>query len=192
MKVHILGNGPSIGMFDNSEGVRVCCNHGVPELDPDWTMIADIKAIKPLYAGRQLPCPAIITKRVKEFIDSKVCKIGEDRIKIKKVVDFIHWEECDPKWGMNSAQHAVYHSILEHNPDEIHIWGCDSLWSSSIESSTDLIVPKNLEFMNKFHIYLAWRRYWNEIFRKYPNTQFIVHGPKKPDLDEADNYSWER
>lgn len=192
MKMHLIGNGPSINLFKNESGIRVGCNFTNADLKPDWTMIADIKPVKKLYEGINLPCPAIITQRAYNFTAEKAVKLPAERMTIKRIVEFVRWDDVDPKWGMNSAQHGVWYGIEEHAPQEVHIWGCDSLWSTNIESSTDNIVSKNLELMNKTKIYLVWREYWNSIFYKYPNIEFVVHGPEKPDLKSADNYSWSK
>lgn len=191
MKINLIGNGPSIKYFDNSIGIRIGCNFAQPDLKPDWTMIADIKPVKKFYEGFQLCCPAMLSERAYDFIAKKTIKLSEDRLTIKRVVPFIHDKEIHHKWGMNSAQHAVYYGIQEHEPTEVHLWGCDSLWSSNIESTTDAIVHKNLEFMNEQEVYYTWRDYWNKIFIDNPTIQFVVHGPEKPDLQEADNYEWQ-
>lgn len=191
-QIHLLGNGPSILNFDESDGIRIGCNFTQPHLNPHWTMIADIKPVKKFYEGYQLTCPAVLSERAYDFICKKTIKLSEDRLKIHKVVPFIRYSDVGKRWGMNSAQHAVHYAIEEFSPKVVNLWGCDSLWSSSIESSTDSIVPKDLDFMNGEHIYFAWREYWNRIFIDNPEVQFIVHGPEKPDLKPTDNYTWRK
>ena len=191
-KIHILGNGPSLLNFDKSTGIRVGCNFAQPDLNPDWTMIADIKPVKKLYEGYQLVCPAVLSERANDYIHKKTIKLSEDRIQIRRVVPFIKYEDIHEKWGMNSAQHAVHYALEENQADEVHLWGCDSLWSTNIESSTDALVHKDLVFMNSQNIYFTWRDYWNRIFEDNPKTIFVVHGPEKPDLKHADNYEWRK
>ena len=190
MKLHLIGNGPSNKYFDFSDGKRIGCNFSDKKWEPDLTMMADVKPVLKLYQGVSLPCPAIISERAAAFVAGKTMKLSKDRLTIHRVVPFLKRKAIHEKWGMNSAQHAVWYGIDEYSPTEIHLWGCDSLWSTNIESSTDAIVHKDLEFMNTQNIYLVWREYWNYIFETYPDIHFYVHAPKKPDLKEVDNLTW--
>ena len=192
-KIHILGNGKSVHYFDKSEGLRVGCNFTQPRYKPDWTMIADIKPIKKFYEGYRLCCPAILTERAHRFTVHKSVKLSKEFLDVIDVVEFIRWMDVCKQWGANSAQHATHYAI-QRTPEvqEVHIWGCDSLWSSDIESSTDKIVHKNLEFMNTQNIYYVWRDYWDKIFSNSPNVQFTVHAPEKPFLKEAPNLKWNK
>lgn len=192
MKLHVLGNGPSIQHFDHSDGVRIGCNFTQPDLNPVWTMIADIKPVKKFYEGYQLCCPAVLTERAQAFVAGKTIKLSTDRLTIHKVVPFLRNKEIHERWGMNSAQHAVWYGIEEFSPTEVHLWGCDSLWSTNIESSTDKVVHKDLEFMNSQKIYFTWRDYWSYIFSENIDVTFVVHGPERPDLESADNYRWNK
>jgi hypothetical protein len=191
-KLHVIGNGPSHIAFDESDGIRVGCNFAHADRGLTWTMIADIKPVKKLYEGVALPCPAVLSERASAFVAGKTLKLDERRLTIHKVVPFLRRKAIHDRWGMNSAQHAVWYGIEEFQPDEVHLWGCDSLWSTNIESTTDQIVHKDLTFMNSQHIYLVWRQYWNYIFNYHPNIKFYVHGPEKPDLEEAENYTWRK
>lgn len=189
-KMHLIGNGPSIKYFDNTEGIRIGCNFSDAKYNCEWTMIADIKPIKKLYEGTNLPCPAVITERAANFGKNKAVKLPPQRMTVHRVVPFIHWPDVHHKWGMNSAQHAVVYALEEFDVDEINLWGCDSLWSSDITSTTDQIVHKDLEFMNKTNVYFAWRDYWNKIISDNNNITFKIHGPEKPDLKEQPNLEW--
>lgn len=192
MKLHVLGNGPSISYFDESDGVRIGCNFTQPQLNPTWTMIADIKPVKKLYEGIALCCPAVLTERAQAYTQSKSLKLDTNRLTIHKIVPFLRRKSIHERWGMNSAQHAVFYGIEEFKPSEVHLWGCDSLWSSNIESSTDQIVHKDLQFMNSQEIYYVWRDYWNYIFESNGDVQFVVHAPEEPDLKPAKNYRWNK
>lgn len=191
-KIHLLGNGPSILNFDKSDGIRIGCNFTQPDLNPEWTIIADIKPVKKFYEGYQLKVPAVLSERAYDYITKKTIKLSEDRLQIRRVVPFIKYPDIHERWGMNSAQHAVHYAIEEYSPKEVHLWGCDSLWSTNIESSTDEIVRKDLDFMNHTQVYLAWRDYWNRIFIDNPDVLFVVHGPEQPDLQHTENYEWRR
>lgn len=169
------------------------CNFSDTKWEPDLTMMADVKPILKLYQGVSLPCPAIISERSSAFIAGKTMKLSKERLTIHKVVPWQKRKSIHEKWGFNSAQFGVWYGIEEW-PDttEVHLWGCDSLWSTNIESSTDEIVHKDLKFMNSQNIYMVWREYWDYIFSEFPNITFYVHGPEKPDLKEASNLIWSK
>lgn len=191
MILHILGNGPSVESFPlDSKGNRIGCNFTDEKFNCDWTMIADIKPIKRLYEGYNLPCPAVLTDRAHAFTEKKAVKMDPRRMKLHRVKPFLRRKNIHDRWGMNSAQHATWYGIEEFKPKEVHIWGCDAIWSTNIESSTDLIVHKDVEFMNKTEIHFCWRDYWNYIIEHYAPIKFYVHAPEKPDLKEVSNLKW--
>jgi hypothetical protein len=189
-KLHVIGNGPSYKSFDESEGIRVGCNFAHKDLGLTWTMIADVKPVKKLYEGIELPCPAVLSERAHAFVAGKTLKLDEKRLTIHKVVPFLRIKQVHPKWGMNSAQHAVWYGIGEFQPTEVHLWGCDSLWTTDITSTTDAIVHKDIVFMNNQHIYRTWRDLWSYIFKFHSNVNFYVHAPIEPHLDKSPNYRW--
>lgn len=193
MILHLIGNGPSIKHFPlDAEGTRIGCNFSDEKYNCAWTFIADIKPIKSIYEGQRLPCPAILSDRANEFIEKKAFKPDPRNIEIYKVVPFIKRKDIHKRWGMNSAQHAVWYGLEEFKPKEVHLWGCDSLWSSDITSATDKIVHKDLDFMNGTEVYYTWRDYWNYIIDINRHTKFIIHGYQKPDLKEEINMIWEK
>jgi hypothetical protein len=75
-----------------------------------------------------------------------------------------------PKEWYNTAHYAADYLLEYGGFDEIHIWGCDSIFEDHIESSTDDFVFKEDKTGDRF--LKNWRRVWNEIFDAYPDVTF--------------------
>ena len=196
MAIHILGNGPSIRLFDRDAwpetDVFVGCNFSDESLRPDYTVIIDVRAMKQFRSGdkntrRRLSIPAVISDRANKYIEVDTGgwhKIPEGYIDVVEVIPLIRDKSIAKRLAMNSGQHAVIHAV-RNNPQEseVHIWGTDSLWSQDIGSTTDTIVrPKHKGPRIKPHITDVWSRYWLQIFSDYLSHRFIIHSPDNTDL----------
>lgn len=182
-KVHILGNGLSINKFPlDTDGVRIGTNFSDAKLKPVWTFINDrVPLDKVLSKEVVLEYPIIISTRASEKSD--LFTKDYDKTIIKFIIDFIKYPELHPTLGLNSAQMATYVAIKQFQPNEVHLWGCDSLWKDDISSSTDLIIPKA---PNK-GINELWVSQWGKLISEYPKISFYLHSEGESSLAEQEN-----
>jgi len=182
-KLHILGNGPSISKFPlDIDGVRIGTNFSDAKLKPVWTFINDRVPLDKVLSGEiHLEYPIVISTRASE--KSEFFTEPYDKTLIKFIVDFIKYPELHPTLGLNSAQMATHVAIKQFQPNEIHIWGCDSLWKEDISSSTDLIVPKA---PNK-GIDKLWGNQWDRIISEYPGISFTLYSDGTSILSKQEN-----
>jgi hypothetical protein len=161
MKGVILGNGPSKHLYDRSGDIIIGCNFPGEEYSVDATVICDEEIVYILKTTPNLiTCPIIISEKVFEKL--KELKLVDKYI-ILCVFKVRDWH--------NAAHYAAQY-LITTGCEEIDVWGCDSMFSETISSSTDAFVPKSdsdgARFIKK------WRAVWNALFVYYPDITFQV------------------
>lgn len=159
MKTAILGNGPSRTLYneDNDFDIVIGCN--IPWTKVDATVICDIEIIDLLkkdFTLIQVPViiSTIVFERLKEF---------------KMVDKFTILDVFKPKDWHNAAHYAADY-LMTKEVDEVHLYGCDSIFEEDISSVTDEVVEKNMN-LDKF--IRKWRKVWDKKFEN--ELKFLVH-----------------
>lgn len=157
MKVHILGNGPSIQLYTPQDGYIIGCNF--QEHSVDLTILVDCKPFM-IYKGKRhlLPNRKIITSRYAWPTIKEQDLISE--FEIVHIVETLEQYE--------SAGHIATQWALDNGYDEVHLWGFNSIFEDSQETKTDLVVPRSRA---QFDLYVHWRKRWKE----YTHHNIIVH-----------------
>ena len=70
---------------------------------------------------------------------------------------------------------ATHYSANELNADEIHMYGFDSIFDFNLRSSTDMFLNSDRSLSNNNRLANNWRPVWENIFKEFPNTQFVLH-----------------
>lgn len=188
MAIHILGNGPSIQLFDRSawpeSDVFVGCNFSDTELRPHYTVMVDVRPMQQFRRGNEslrLKIPAVLTTRSYDYITNNCGwdNVPSDSINVIDIMDLMRDRNVSKHLAMNSAQHAcMYAAKQEVNHITIHLWGIDSFWSHDLTSTTDSIVrPEYRGSRVKPQIVRQWERYWRMVFDKCEDHQFMIHMP---------------
>ena len=144
----ILGNGPSKSRYDRSGDFVLGCNIPSPEYSVDATVICDEEIVWVLKNDFTLiQVPVIISTKVFE----KMKEFG--------IVDqFTIHHVFKPKDWHNAALYAADY-LMEFGCNEIHIWGCDSIFDDDISSTTDNYVEKD---MDASRFLKHWREEWDK------------------------------
>lgn len=196
MAIHLLGNGPSIQYFardawPTSSDIFVGCNFSDIELDPTYTTIIDVNAIRKLCKPETplLQIPAIVSKRSYKYLTDK------DKVTVLDIIEIEQDRSISSNLTMNAGQHGLLYA-LRNNPkhQEIHIWGTDSFWGDDLVSASDEIMrPKHTIPRIRPQITRTWRKYWSKIFEAYSDRTFFIHCPVgifiSPDVTNHSNVS---
>lgn len=157
----ILGNGPSRSSYTREGDYVIGCNIPGKDFSVDATVICDEEIVWVLAADPFLvTVPLIVSTKAFE-------KLKE--LKIVQHYDII--QVFRPKDWYNSAHYAA-DFLAEQGCDEIHIWGCDSIFEQTISSETDSYISK--EYMDKSRFIKHWRWAWNDIIANNPNINYRV------------------
>jgi len=184
MAIHILGNGPSIRLFDRDSwpktDVFVGCNFSDSNLRVDYTSVIDVGAMKHILKGRDPGVPLLLSTRAARYGDKNDSSWREKVTEIRDVMDLRRDRTISRNLSMNSAQHATVYAIRTHTDHtEVRLWGIDSFWSSDIRSTTDAIVrPNQRNGRDRPKITRQWHGYWHQIFSENSeNRTFVIHKP---------------
>lgn len=157
----VLGNGPSKNYYDRSGDFVIGCNIPSDNFSVDATVICDEEIAWILKNDLTLiQVPVIISTKVFE-------KLKE--FKIDDYFTILH--VFKPKDWYNAAHYAA-EFLIRNECDEIQLWGCDSIFSSTTSSTTGKLIPSTTNNDDRF--IRNWRRVWNEMHVNNPNVHFVA------------------
>ena len=76
-----------------------------------------------------------------------------------------------PKDWYNAAHYAA-EFLMGRDCDEIHLWGCDSIFQNTVTSYTGKLVNQTTVGDDRF--IKNWRRVWNEMHLNNPDVHFVA------------------
>ena len=169
MKAHILGNGPSIDLFQPDGEYTIGCNFQKHPVDV--SVVLDCRPFM-IYRGNRelLPNRNIITSRYARLNTLDPLKMTNE-FKILYELDYLD--------KYVSAAHVATQWCLDHDYSEIHLWGCDSIWADTQETRTDEIVPRNRA---QFDLFIHWREKWQPYKQYNITVHNTVEGTQLKDL----------
>ena len=174
--VHLIGNGDNATMYKPSKGIKVTCN------------------IPPFEVANVYTTCLVNFKMMKAMTEGSVTIPGEWTLGHRPKI----WMQNHPNFYMQVAQHikgfyltlpdyaanytdfncghmATHYSANELNADEIHMYGFDSIFDFNLRSCTDMYLNSDRSLTNNNRLANNWRPVWENLFREFPNTQFIIH-----------------
>jgi len=157
----VLGNGPSKKLYDRSGDFVLGCNIPTDDFSVDATVICDEEIAWVLKNNFTLiDVPVIISTKVFE----KFKEFGIEN-------EFTILHVFKPKDWYNAAHYAA-EFLISQQCDEVHLWGCDSIFSNTTSSTTGVLIPSTTEGDDRF--IKNWRKVWNEIHIRNPDVHFVA------------------
>lgn len=157
----VLGNGPSKSSYDRTGDLVIGCNIPGDEFSVDATVICDEEIVWILKNDLTLiQVPVIISSKVFE-------KMKE----LKIVEHFTILHVFKPKDWYNAAHYAA-EFLIDNECDEIHLWGCDSIFHNSVVSSTGSYTRQTTLGDDRF--IRQWRQVWNTMHLNNPDVHFVA------------------
>jgi hypothetical protein len=181
--IHILGNGPSLSLFNrgdwSEDDLFVGCNFSNADLRPDYTVIMDAKPMMKLFEGYKLTIPAVISDRCTTYIEKDKGgwrKLPDNAITVIDMIEMTH--DKGRKYPMNSGHHATQYAIEQNlsTVETVNLWGFDSFWTNDISSYSDNYFRGGMKPRNSEPVASCWKLYWDDLFVKYSNINFIIKG----------------
>lgn len=158
----VLGNGPSRDFYDRTGDIVLGCNIPNDLHSVDATVICDEEIVWIIKNDLTLiQVPVIISTKVYE-------KLKEFRI----VDQFIILDVFKPKDWYNAAHYAAEYLIQNTECEEIHLWGCDSIFENTVSSTTGKLIQQSTQGDSRF--IRNWRRVWNEMHINNPDVHFVA------------------
>ena len=161
MQTHILGNGPSINLYEPSEGYVIGCNF--QQYPVDVSVVLDVRPFH-LYLGNRS------VFQNKPIITSVYAMNGMKHKNLEQELEILYKLPFLDKYV--SAGHVATQWALDNGHTEIHLWGFDSIWADTQETKTDELIFRDRQ---QHDLYIHWREKWKP-FTKYNIT---VHNTKE-------------
>jgi hypothetical protein len=157
MKAHVLGNGPSIKLYEPCNGFVIGCN--IQKYPVDVSVVVDVKPFHLYMANRQL-------FQGKPLITSQYAMNGMRHKNLEQELDIVYKLPFLDMFV--SAGHIAAQWAIDNNYDEIHLWGFDSIWADTQETRTDEFIQRDRQ---QHDLFIHWRVKW----QPYKQYNIIVH-----------------
>ena len=201
MRWNILGNGDNAFRFERgTEGKLLICNmppFEIPNNEVFATCMVDYKMMLALANGHiKLDMyDWILGTRPRHWMEMQPSFYLKYAQKIKAM--HTHIPSYAKLQGQNEAQAATNYSCGHMAVDyacrvqkatEVHIYGFDSMFDTSLRSYTDLLLESDRSSQNTHRLANNWRPIWTKMFEEFDNTQFFLyHSHSKLKFPVGDN-----
>ena len=190
MRVNVLGNGPSSGLFERgTKGKLLVCNmppFSIPRKEVHATCMVDFKMMMALQRGDiQLDMyDWVLGVRPKVWMENQ----GTFYMKYSHLVKGFHLDVPDyaaregqtkgqAATNFNCGHFAVHYAASKMGAEEVHIYGFDSLFEMDLTSFTDLLLESDRSTQNTVRLNDNWRHVWIGLFNHFKNVDFyLYHG----------------
>jgi hypothetical protein len=188
MRWNVLGNGDHAHMYKRgTEGKLLICNmppFEIPTNEVFATCMVDYKMMLALAENRiKLDMyDWILGTRPRHWMEMQPQFYLRYAQKIKAMHTVVpEYAKLD---GQNSIQAATNYSCGHMGVDyacrvqkasEVHIYGFDSMFDTSLRSYTDLLLESDRSSQNTHRLANNWRPIWTKMFEEFDNTQFFLY-----------------
>jgi hypothetical protein len=176
--VQIIGNGPQASLYQKEprNGLKMTCN--LPPFEvPDVyaTAIVDFKMMNAITKGEiDVPGEWVVGFRPKLWMQKHPKFYMERSHQIKEFYLNL------PKYAANytdfNCGHMCTHfSCNKFKPDEVNLYGFDSLFDMDLRSCTDFYLESPRDPGSNVRLNGNWRPIWQGIFKEFKDTKFVLH-----------------
>lgn len=180
MRVNVLGNGDSAGLFKRgTEGKLLICNmppFGIPSNEVYATVMVDFKMMMALAEGhvRLDMYDWILGTRPRHWMEMQ----PSFYLKYSQNIKGFHTHV--PKYAKNATNLSCGHMAVDYaarkmKAKEVHLYGFDSIFDANTRSFTDMILMSDRGNTNNYRLTNNWRPIWPEMFKEHSDTQFYLH-----------------
>lgn len=201
MRVNVLGNGDHAYMFKRgTEGKLLICNmppFEIPNSEVHATCMVDYKMMHALWKGEiKLDMyDWVLGTRPRHWMEMNPAFYLKYSQKIKAFHQ--HVPEYAELPGQNRAQAttnyscghmAVDYACRKMKATEVHIYGFDSMFDTSLRSYTDLLLESDRSPQNTHRLANNWRPVFSNLFKEFDNVQFkLYHSHDRLQFPKGDN-----
>lgn len=173
---HVIGNGDSASRYNPDKGFKITCNLPPFAVENVYaSCIVDFKMMNAMKEGSvAVPGDWVLGARPKKFMELN------PQFNLKYAKQVKEYYDVLPKYAgnytnFNCGHMAVHYSANKLKCDEIHMYGFDSIFDFNLRSSSDLYLVSDREANNNLRLSNNWRPIWQDMFKEFPNTKFVLH-----------------
>ena len=185
-KIHILGNGDSAAFFKpharERDGRLLICNMPPMEVYNVYACcMVDFKMMKNL-TKKEINLDQykwVLGNRPKIWMDKNPSFYIEHSWHIREfytdVPKYCGKPANQAATNFNCGHMATHYAARKHEPEEIHMWGFDSIMDHSMRSYTDTVLPSDRNNTNNYKLLEVWRPIWTNMFKEFSDKKFVIH-----------------
>ena len=173
---HIIGNGDSCMWYKPQKGVKVICNLPPFAIENVYvSCMVDFKMMNALTKEELVnPYTWVLGVRPKKWMEMKPQFYMKHAPQIKEFYTVL------PKYAknytdFNCGHFATHYTANKMKPDQIHLYGFDSIMDFDIRSKTDFLLPSARDNRNTQRLSSTWRNLFAGIFDEFKDIQFVIH-----------------
>tara|TARA_B100000214_G_C23918760_1_gene605010 strand:- start:364 stop:984 length:621 start_codon:yes stop_codon:yes gene_type:complete len=176
--VQLVGNGDNASLFFKAPrpGMKLTCN--LPPFTVAGTyasVIVDFKMMKAIQEGSvQVPGQWILGMRPKIHLDKHPTFYIRVSPQVKEFYTVLPNYVANYT-DFNCGHMAAHYAANKVKADEIHMYGFDSIFDFNLRSCSDFYLGSDRGNMNNNRLANNWRPVWENMFKEFPNTKFILH-----------------
>lgn len=173
---HIIGNGPSAGLYKPAKGLITCCNLPPFAVDNIFVSgIVDFKMFRAMEEGSvTVPGDWVLGVRPKKFLDNNPLYYMKHAKQIKTVYKVLP-EYCANYTDFNCGHMVTHYMANVIDCDELHLYGFDSIFTFSLTSCTDFYLESDRSINNTNRLTTIWSGVWKGIFEEFSDKKFVLH-----------------
>jgi len=176
--VHIIGNGDMAVLYQKKErkGLKVTCNLAPFPVEGAYaSCIVDFKMMKAITSEEiVIPGEWVLGMRPKIWMDKHPGFYMKVANQVKEFYTKL------PKYAgnytdFNCGHMATHYACTKFKPDQVHMYGFDSIFDFNLRSCSDFYLPSARDAQNTNRLADRWRPIWQGIFKEFKDTEFILH-----------------
>lgn len=177
---HIIGNGDNASLYRPSKGLKITCNLPPFAIENTYTTcIVDFKMMKAIADGSVIvPGEWVLGARPKKFMEINPLFSMQYARQVKEYYTILP-SYATNYTNFNCGHLATHYTANKLKCDEIHLYGFDSMFDFNLRSYSDLFLASDRDPSNSLRLSENWRPIWQEMFKEFPNTQFVLHHAHK-------------
>lgn len=179
-RVNIIGNGDQAVLFNEDKtrtGRNLVCNIPPFEVENVYaSVIVDFKMMRAMEEGSVNldKYHWVLGTRPKMHMHSR------QSFYLKYAGNVRDFYTDVPKYAGNATNFncghvATHYACRKFYPTEVHMYGFDSLFESTVRSYTDLVLNADRTSQNQFRLAETWRPIWQKIFKQFSDIKFVLH-----------------
>jgi hypothetical protein len=173
---HVIGNGDNATRYKPAPGLKITCNLPPFAVENVYTTcMVDFKMMNAIKEGSvTVPGEWVLGARPKKFMELNPQFNMRYAQQVKDYYTVLP-DYAGNYTNFNCGHMAVHYAANKLRCDEIHMYGFDSLFDFNLRSASDLYLISDREANNSLRLSNNWRPIWQDIFKEFPNTQFVLH-----------------
>lgn len=176
--VHIIGNGDQSTLYHEEprKGLKLTCNlPPFPVDDAYATCIVDFKMMKAITEEEiVVPGEWVLGMRPKIWMEKNPSFHMKIAPQVKEF--YLHLPKYAANYtDFNCGHMATHYACSKFKPDEVHMYGFDSIFDLNLRSCSDFYMPSDRGNHHNYRLSDKWRPIWQNMFKEYSGINFVLH-----------------